>query len=152
MRDCPRRREVGKVPTEGIQPVATENRTMNDELRMTNSERCAVDELKAKCADFLAGRFGNLTTEEIAEFREAQADPDGSRWELEHAGEAFGMDAIDLDGFLFVEFPAEMPLEKCAEILRKFFRTRTITPARLWWVTNSGALVEAIAREEARHD
>ena len=152
MRDCPRRREVGKVPTEGIQPVATENRTMNDELRMTNSERCAVDELKAKCADFLAGRFGNLTTEEIAEFREAQADPDGSKWELEHAGEAFGMDAIDLDGFLFVEFPAEMPLEKCAEILRKFFRTRTITPARLWWVTNSGALVEAIAREEARHD
>ena len=152
MRDCPRRREVGKVPAEGIQPVATENRTMNDELRMTNSERCAVEELKAKCADFLAGRFGNLTTEEIAEFREAQADPDGSKWEREHAGEAFGMDAIDLDGFLFVEFPAEMPLEKCAEILRKFFRTRTITPARLWWVTNSGALVEAIAREEARHD
>ena len=152
MRDCPRRREVGKVPAEGIQPVATENRTMNDELRMTNSERCAVDELKAKCADFLAGRFGNLTTEEIAEFREAQADPDGSKWEREHAGEAFGMDAIDLDGFLFVEFPTEMPLEKCAEILRKFFRTRTITPARLWWVTNSGALVEAIAREEARHD
>ena len=28
MRDCPRRREVGKVPAEGIQPVATENRTM----------------------------------------------------------------------------------------------------------------------------
>ena len=152
MRDCPRRREVGKVPAEGIQPVAPEDRTMNDELRMTNSERCAVEELKAKCADFLAGRFGNLTTDEIAEFREAQADPDGSKWEREHAGEAFGMDAIDLDGFLFVEFPAEMPLEKCAEILRKFFRTRTITPARLWWVTNSGALVEAIAREEARHD
>jgi hypothetical protein len=112
----------------------------------------AVEELDAKCADFLAGHFGNLTTEEIEEFREAQADPDGSKWEREHAGEAFGMDAIDLDGFLFVEFPAEMPLEKCAEILRKFFRTRTITPARLWWVTNSGALVEAIAREEARHD
>ena len=112
----------------------------------------AVEELDAKIADFLAGRYGNLTTEEIEEFREAQADPDGSKWEREHAGEAFGMDAIDLDGFLFVEFPAEMPLEKCAEILRKFFRTCTITPARLWWVTNSGALVEAIALEEARHD
>ena len=112
----------------------------------------SVEELKAKCADFLAGRYGKLTSEEIEEFREAQADLDGSKWELEHAGEAFGMDAIDLDGFLFVEFPTEMPLEKCAEILRKFFRTCTITPARLWWVTNSGALVEAIALEEARHD
>ena len=128
---------------------------MSYEIRVTREEgsvTSAVEELKAKCADFLAGHFGNLTTEEIEEFREAQADPDGSKWEKEHAGEAFGMDAIDLDGFLFVEFPAEMPLEKCAEILRKFFRTRTITPARLWWVTNSGALVEAIAREEARHD
>ena len=28
MRDCPRRREVGKVPAEGIQPVATEDRKM----------------------------------------------------------------------------------------------------------------------------
>ena len=120
------------------------------EVGETGGSRCCATAVK--CADFLAGRYGNLTTEEIEEFREAQADPDGTKWEREHAGEAFGMDAIDLDGFLFVEFPAEMPLEKCAEILRKFFRTRTITPARLWWVTNSGALVEAIAREEARHD
>ena len=28
MRDCPRRREVGKVPAEGIQPVAAEDRKM----------------------------------------------------------------------------------------------------------------------------
>ena len=106
----------------------------------------------AKCADFLAGRYGNLTTEEIEEFREAQADPDGTKWEREHAGEVFGMDAIDLNGFLFVEFPTEMPLERCMEILRKMFRRHTITPDRLWWVTNNGLLVEAIAREEARHD
>ena len=83
---------------------------------------------------------------------EAQADPDGTKWEREHAGEVFGMDAIDLNGFLFVEFPTEMPLERCMEILRKMFRRHTITPDRLWWVTNNGLLVEAIAREEARHD
>ena len=146
----PGAREVGE--TGGSQLVATVSADGDGTPSLPAGGSRAVEELKAKCADFLAGRFGNLTTEEIAEFREAQADPDGSKWELEHAGEAFGMDAIDLDGFLFVEFPAEMPLEKCAEILRKFFRTRTITPARLWWVTNSGALVEAIAREEARHD
>ena len=60
--------------------------------------------------------------------------------------------AIDLNGFLFVEFPTEMPLEKCMEILRRMFRGRPITPARLWWVTNNGVLVDAIAREEARHE
>ena len=111
-----------------------------------------IEELDAKIADFLAGRYGNLTTAEIEEFREAQADPDGTKWEREHAGEVFGMDAIDLNGFLFVEFPTEMPLERCMEILRKMFRRHTITPDRLWWVTNNGLLVEAIAREEARHD
>ena len=77
----------------------------------------AIEELDAKIADFLAGRYGNLTTEEIAEFRDAQDDPDGTKWEKEHAGEVFGMDALDLNGFLFVEFPTEMPLEKCMEIL-----------------------------------
>ena len=112
----------------------------------------AIEELDAKIADFLAGRYGNLTTEEIAEFRDAQDDPDGTKWEKEHAGEVFGMDAIDLNGFLFVEFPTEMPLERCMEILRKMFRRHTITPDRLWWVTNNGLLVEAIAKEEARHD
>jgi len=112
----------------------------------------AVEELKAKAADFLAGRYGNLTTEEIAEFRDTQEDPDGTKWEKEHAGEVFGMDAIDLNGFLFVEFPTEMPLEKCLEILRRMFRGHPITPSRLWWVTNNGVLVDAIAREEARHE
>ena len=112
----------------------------------------AAEELDAKIADFLAGRYGNLTTEEIAEFRAAQEDPDGTKWEREHAGEVSGMDALDLNGFLFVEFPAEMPLGKCMEILRGIFRGRTITPDRLWWVTNSGVLVDAIAREEARHE
>jgi len=112
----------------------------------------AAEELDAKIADFLAGRYGNLTTEEIAEFRAAQEDPDGTKWEREHAGEVSGMDALDLNGFLFVEFPAEMPLEKCMEILRRMFRGRPITPARLWWVTNNGVLVDAIAREEARHE
>ena len=38
------------------------------------------------------------------------------------------------------------------EILRRMFRGRPITPARLWWVTNNGVLVDAIAREEARHE
>ena len=47
-----------------------------------------IEELDAKIADFLAGRYGKLTTDEIEEFREALADPDGSKWEREHAGEA----------------------------------------------------------------
>ena len=50
----------------------------------------AVEELDAKIADFLAGRYGKLTTDEIEEFREAQADPDGSKWEREHADEVVG--------------------------------------------------------------
>ena len=129
---------------------------MNDELRITNDGALpaggAVGELKAKCEDFLAGRLGNLTTEEIEEFREAQSDPDGSKWEREHAGEVFGMDAIDLDGFLFVEFPTGMPVEQCMDVMRRMFGGRPITPARLWWVTNNGVLVDAIAREEASHD
>lgn len=47
-----------------------------------------LEELDAKIADFLAGRYGRLTTEEIEEFREAQADPYGLKWEREHANEA----------------------------------------------------------------
>ena len=35
MRDCPRRREVGKVPAEGIQPVATED------MKMTKQDNAA---------------------------------------------------------------------------------------------------------------
>ena len=112
----------------------------------------AIEELKAKCADFLAGRYGNLTTKEIEEFREAQADPDGTKWEREHAGEVFGMDTIDLNGFLFVEFPTRMPLEKSMEILRKIFRRHAITRDRLWCIASNGLLAEAIAKEEARHD
>ncbi len=107
----------------------------------------AVQELKEKVADFLAGDYGNLTTEEIAEFRAAQEDPDGRKWEAEHAGEVFGIEPIDLNGFMFVEFPIDMPLEKCLEVLRKMFHDRTITADRLWWVTTHGVLAEAIAKE-----
>ena len=110
----------------------------------------AAEELDAKIADFLAGRYGNLTTEEIAEFRAAQEDPDGTKWEKEHAGEVFGMDALDLNGFLFVEFPAEMPLGKCLEILRRIFRGRTITPDRLWWVTKHRLWDNVMKRQECR--
>ena len=40
MRDCPRRREVGKVPAEGIQPVAPEDRKMDEKLStVVNKER-----------------------------------------------------------------------------------------------------------------
>ena len=94
----------------------------------------ALEEIIGKAKDFLAGRYGNLTTGEIAEFRAAQEDPDGTEWEREHAGEVFGMDTIDLNGFLFVEFPAEIPFGKCMDILRSMFGGHPITPARLWWI------------------
>ena len=93
-----------------------------------------LEELDAKIADFLAGQYGRLTTEEIEEFRAAQADPDGSKWEREHAGEAVGLDPLDLNGFLFVEFPAEMSLEESLEILTRIVGARTITADRLWWI------------------
>ena len=109
----------------------------------------AVEELKAKCADFLAGRYGNLTTEEIEEFREAQEDPDGSKWEREHAGEAFFIDPLDLNGFLLVEFPAErMSLDECMAALRRIFRSKTITADRLWWLARHG---QNIITREVRH-
>ena len=145
-------RKMAAFHTGGSRCCATESADGDGTPSLPAGGSRSVEELKAKCADFLAGRYGNLTTEEIEEFREAQADPDGTKWEREHAGEVFGMDAIDLNGFLFVEFPTEMPLERCMEILRKMFRRHTITPDRLWWVTNNGLLVEAIAKEEARHD
>ena len=109
----------------------------------------AVEELNAKCADFLAGRYGNLTTEEIEEFREAQEDPDGSKWEREHAGEAFFIDPLDLNGFLLVEFPAEsMSLDECMAALRRIFRSKTITADRLWWLARHG---QHIIAREVRH-
>ena len=94
----------------------------------------AVEELDAKIADFLAGRYGNLTTEEIEEFREAQADPDGSKWEREHAGEAFFVDPLELNGFLLVEMPSGETLEESLAHLRRIVGARTITPDRLWWI------------------
>ena len=62
------------------------------------------------------------------------------------------MDPLELNGFLLVEMPSGESLEESLAHLRRIVGARTITPARLWWGTNSGALVEAIAREEARHD
>ena len=42
MRDCPRRREVGKVPAEGIQPVATEDREMKKKSDVVRGSRLVV--------------------------------------------------------------------------------------------------------------
>ena len=97
----------------------------------------AVEELKTKCADFLAGRYGNLTTEEIEEFREAQADPDGSMWEREHAGEVVGLDPLELNGYLVVESPVDMSLGHLLDVLRRIAGNRVLTPDRLWWIATS---------------
>ena len=94
----------------------------------------AAGELKAKCADFLAGRYGKLTTDEIEEFREAMADPDGTKWDREHAGMPVHIDPLDLNGFLFVEFPAEISHEESLEILKRIVGARPITAGRLWWI------------------
>ena len=107
----------------------------------------AVEELNAKCADFLAGRYGNLTTEEIEEFREAQADPDGSKWEREHAGEVFFVDPLELNGFLLVEMPSEETLEESLAHLRRIVGARTITPDRLWWIVR-----HKLIEKEMGHD
>ncbi len=106
-----------------------------------------VEELDAKIADFLAGRYGNLTTEEIEEFRAAQADPDGSKWEREHAGEAVGLDPLELNGFLLVEFPPELSLEESLEILRKIAGVRTITADRLWWIARHNVIEKETSHE-----
>ena len=107
----------------------------------------AVEELNVKIADFLAGRFGNLTTEEIEEFREAQEDPDGTKWEREHAGEVVGLDPLELNGYLFVESPVGMSLDECLAVLRRIAGRRVLSPDRLWWIARHG-LIE----KEARHD
>ena len=62
MRDCPRRREVGKVPAEGIQPVAPEDRKMSDERRVTGDESDEFDLTPPEVAvpdrlDFLAAEL-----------------------------------------------------------------------------------------------
>ena len=107
----------------------------------------AIEELDAKIADFLAGRYGNLTTEEIEEFREAQADPDGSKWEREHAGEVFFVDPLELNGFLLVEMPSEETLEESLAHLRRIVGARTITPDRLWWIVR-----HKLIEKEMGHD
>ena len=106
-----------------------------------------IEELDAKIADFLAGRYGNLTTEEIEEFREAQADPDGSKWEREHAGEAFFVDPLELNGFLLVEMPSGETLEESLAHLRRIVGAHTITPARLWWIAR-----HKLIEKEMNHD
>ena len=106
-----------------------------------------LEELDAKIADFLAGRYGNLTTEEIEEFREAQADPDGSKWEREHAGEAFFVDPLELNGFLLVEMPSGESLDESLAHLRRIVGARTITPARLWWIAR-----HKLTEKEMNHD
>ena len=107
----------------------------------------AAKELRAKCADFLAGRYGRLTTKEIEEFRAAQSDPDGMRWEREHAGDAVGVEALELNGFLLVEFPASETLEESMDRLRRIAGGRPLTPARLWWIAKRG-----LARKEDCHE
>ena len=56
MRDCPRRREVGKVPAEGIQPVATEERKTSDERGGTSDECNGRD---ARCPSGVINKRGS---------------------------------------------------------------------------------------------
>ncbi len=105
-----------------------------------------LDQIAEKVDDFIAGRYGNLTTAEIEELRAAQADPYGTKFDKEHAGEVMLMDQLDLNGFLFVEFPHTMTLEESFEMLKKIVGPRPITPAVLWCVVRNG-LIE----KEASH-
>jgi hypothetical protein len=111
----------------------------------TGGSRCCATAVK--CADFLAGRYGNLSTEEIEEFREAQADPNGSKWEREHAGEAFFVDPLELNEFLLVEMPSGETLEESLAHLRRIVGAHTITPARLWWIAK-----HKLTEKEMNHD
>mgnify|MGYP003314348444 CR=1 FL=1 len=93
-----------------------------------------VEELDRKATDFLAGRWGRLTTEEIETFREAQSDPDGSKWDRAHVGRLIGVDEIELAGILFVEFPNEEELEASRARLMEAIGAHPVTPARVWRV------------------
>ena len=106
-----------------------------------------IEELDAKIADFLAGRDGNLTTEEIEAFGEAQEDPDGSKWEQEHAGEVVGLDPLELNGYLFVGSPVDMSLDDCLDVLRRIAGNRVLTPDRLWWIARHGLIGKEASRD-----
>ncbi len=105
----------------------------------------ALDQIAAKVDDFLAGRFGNLTTAEIEELRAAQVDPYGTKFDKEHAGEVMLMDQLDLNGFLFIEFPHTMTLDESLEMLKKIVGPRPITPAVLWCVVHYGLIEKEVA-------
>lgn len=103
-----------------------------------------LDQIAAKADDFLAGRYGKLTTAEIEEFRAAQADPYGTKFNEEHAGEVMHMDRLDLNGFLFVEFPHTMTLEESFAMLKRIVGKRPITPAVLWYVVRKGLIEKEV--------
>lgn len=94
----------------------------------------APAEISEKAGDFLAGRWGRLTSEEIAEFKEAQDDPSGAEWERAHTGELMGVTELEANGVLVVYFPEGETLEQSRARLLAMVGAHPVTPARLWCV------------------
>lgn len=90
------------------------------------------EEEDAAIRNYLDGNYAELTCEEVAFFRSCEEDPNGVRWEAEHAGMmSEEVDELDFNGLVFI-YDIGRTFEEGKEILLRMVGPHPITPLTLW--------------------
>lgn len=90
------------------------------------------EEEREAIRNYLRGNFAALTCEEVAFFRSCEEDPNGVRWEADHAGMmSEEVDELDFNGLVFI-YDLGRTFEEGKEILLRMVGPHPITPLTLW--------------------
>ena len=82
--------------------------------------------------NYLDGNYGELTALEVQEFRQCLEDPNGTRFDADHAG-IFSeeVDPLDFRGLVFI-FDLGRTFEEGYQILLDIVGPHPITPLTIW--------------------
>lgn len=82
--------------------------------------------------NYLDGNLGELTLLEIEEMRAAERDPDGTKFDAEHAGMfSCEVDPLDFRGLVFI-YDLGRNFEEGYQILLDMVGPHPITPLTIW--------------------
>ena len=90
------------------------------------------EEEMAAIRAFLDGNYGELTALEVQEFKSIQKDPDGIKFDRDHAGMfSCEVDPLDFRGLVFI-YDVGKNFADGERILREMIGPHPITPLTLW--------------------
>lgn len=92
----------------------------------------STEELRAAIRAFLDGNYGELTALEVQEFKSIQTDPDGVKFDRDHAGMfASNVDPLDFRGLVFI-YDLGRTFEEGYQMLLDMVGPHPITPLTIW--------------------